>query len=270
MTPLGRGAIAIIDGKRRDPLAAEAFAAFQRRNKDKMPDLIRAALWQAPDVLYGTSADVDESELPIFTPEECAAIPRPPMPLGATRAALSQRGKYWEPAEGGPWYATLPIYEARESRLWTGAERLRWYWSRGYAEGDPEWVARQTEAQESGYSEHSVSVMGRYLGCAEVVTYDPAAPGKWWLRTGALDALGRDVAESSLAAGKPVRVFSTPERWRLDPLGGCCVLDWSGAWARRLLIEAKTLVGDSIEHGREMERRAARTLPKVMVVAGRP
>ena len=151
-------------------------------------------------------------------------------PLGAVKAATARR--YWEPADDAMWLASLPIYQAV----------------------DP----------PQGCEE-----MGRALYVAEMIVYNVADPARWWLRTGAVDILGSGHVEERLESGKPVRIFATPERWRSEGGGtamGCCVVNWGSAAARRILVEARGLVADSIEAGDELQRRVWRSLPTVSVI----
>ncbi len=241
-----RAVCALLDGKRRSPLAAEAWEAWRlRARRSFAPSLwqfVDSAIAMAPGVLLPPAADeVDhaagmsggeyEPGVPAWWPADPA-----PMPLGAVRATVG--AKYWEPDPSGAWLATLPVYEAAEPPMWQWGEETVTPWPRSLIPGD-------------------------------VVAWNPRDPSKWWAREGGLDILGARYVEEQLARRKPVRVVGTPAAW--NAAGGAtgrtaCVLRWSSpGLPRRMLIEAVGLIGDSTEHGEFLRKKAARTLPAIYV-----
>jgi hypothetical protein len=290
-------------GNLRSSIAVEAWEAWARRNRkrfaESFPQLLDAALTMAPGVLLPPHADIVDSDLgfeagvPSWWPSEPA-----PMPLGAVRASVGS--KYWEPDPEGRWLATLPLYEAREPSLWSYADRLAWL---NLAPTDKEGRARWL--MDFCYIEHvepallaadcedcpveiireamqpvldewcgtTVATRPRWLDVADIVAWDPKEPAKWWVREGGLDIVGWAHAEQRLEDGKAVRVYATPAAWNEAGAAGapgCCVLNWKSGRARRLLIEATGLTGDSTEHGEALQKLAYRAIPRIFVAAAAP
>ena len=129
-------------------------------------------------------------------------------------------------------------------------------------------VAGLYQPLEPGGGDLSVILPSRHGNeLIDLVAYDMADPGKWWLRTGVGEWIGADHVEECDFKELPVRLHGTPQGWLAAGGTGACVLTTRSFGAHAQLMRAKGIVCDDDAHAARvhgwLRRRERPTYPKV-------
>jgi hypothetical protein len=99
---------------------------------------------------------------------------------------------------------------------------------------------------------------------ADLCVWDPAAPGRWWLRYGDVAVLGGHALAVEAYHGGAIRLHATPQEWLLGQRRGVCVLLWA-APLDYLFEGVGTVDCDSPELHQRFMKALRRWEPRVVV-----
>ncbi|WP_146214612.1 hypothetical protein [Azospirillum thermophilum] len=110
---------------------------------------------------------------------------------------------------------------------------------------------------------------GMWAEVWDLVAFNLAQPGRWWLRSGLADLLGEDHVEACAESGAPVQLVATPLDWLRAGGDAACVLDWSRVDPRDVFARCRRVEPASPDVGRLLKTRL-RQLARTPFVIGEP
>jgi hypothetical protein len=99
---------------------------------------------------------------------------------------------------------------------------------------------------------------------ADLCAWDPATPGRWWLRCGDIAVLGGHALAVEAYHGGAIRLYATPQEWLLGRPRGACILLWA-APLDHLFEGVGTVDCDSPELHQRFMKALRRWEPRVVV-----
>lgn len=109
-----------------------------------------------------------------------------------------------------------------------------------------------------------LAIHDRHGELDDLVAWYPRSPCAWWLRFGDCPVLGAHELAIAAYYHRPVKVFSTPERWLLAGGVGTCVLCWD-VDIRSLFEGVPRAECDTPELQRRLLQRLRRWEPTVVL-----